>query len=101
MKEQSAEKKKPPSSSSFNALFGFSVIIVAVACCTYIYLNPSNKVEDSQPNDGQESEDDQGLPLFSAKELEKFDGTSKSSKTESLNHVYNKNIFFQRTLVCT
>lgn len=74
MKEQPAIKKKNTSLSSFNALFGFSVIVVAVA---YFYLHPSDKVEESKSADGQESEDDQGLPLFSAQELGKYDGISK------------------------
>lgn len=80
MKEPPAAKKKQSSLSSFNALFGFSVIIAAVACFAYFYLQPSDKVEESQPADGQESQDEQGLPLFSAKELGQYDGISESKK---------------------
>lgn len=89
------KKKNQSSPSSSNALFGFSVIIVAVACCTYFYLNSGDKSEDSEPIDSRESQDDQGLPLFSAKELEKFDGTSKSTKAESLNHFQAKYFFIE------
>lgn len=79
MKEPPAQKKKQYSPRSCNALFGFSVIIVGVACFVYFYL-PKDKVDDyTSTDDSQENEDGQGLPLFSAKELSKFDGIRKSS----------------------
>lgn len=76
--KQHSTKKEHPSQGLLNAVFIFSVIIAALACCIYFYLHWSKETEALESIEVQENGGDEAvLKLFSAEEMARFDGISE------------------------